>query len=161
MLLVCIVMIVAYFMLWTDRKLTEYGDNFNILDYNIPRGTTLTIYHGNQNVGRTRDMLRQRFGMKFINQPHASTIGASEGHALLLRYEGDFPFDELEELRAVLTNDKNISKELMGINMSVRAKRIFVRGCLLPGLPTSEDSFRIELRLKSADDLECRKTVRI
>jgi hypothetical protein len=145
-------MIVAYFTLWTDRKLTLYDDNFKILDYSITRGSRHTIYHGNQNLGRTKDMLRKRLGFKFINQPHMSVIAAPEGHALLLRYEGDFPFEELMELRAVLTNDKNISKELFGINMAFSTKQIFIKGFLLPGLPESEDSFRIELKLESADD---------
>jgi hypothetical protein len=90
--------------------------------------------------------------MKFIDQPWKAVIGGTESHALLLRYEGDFPFEELEDLRAVLTNDKNISKELTGINMATTADRTFARGYILPWLSTSEDSFRIELRLKSADD---------
>ena len=151
-LLVCIVTIIGYFALWTNRNLTVYDDNFKILDYSISKGTTHMVYHGNQTVGRIRAMLRQRFGMKFIDQPHATVIRAPEGRALLLRYEGDFPFEELEGLRAVLTNYKNISKDLMGINMAPPAERTFIRGYLLPGLSMSEDSFRIELMLKSADD---------
>jgi hypothetical protein len=152
MLLVCIVMIVGYFVLWKDRNLKVYDDNFKILHYSISRGTIHTMYQGNQTVGRIRDMLRQRFGMKFIGQSNAAMIHAPEGRALLLRYEGDFPIEELEDLRAVLRNDKNISKKLMGINMTAPNERTFVRGYLLPWLSMSEDSFRIELRLKSADD---------
>ncbi|UCE46604.1 MAG: hypothetical protein JSW47_13395 [Phycisphaerales bacterium] len=151
--LVCILIIVGYFALCTDRNLTVYDDNFKILNCTISTGTSHIIYSGNQTVGRIRAMLRHRFGLKFISLPPVpSMIRARKSRAFILRYEGDFPFEELDGLRAVLTNDKNISKELTGINMAAKAEQTFVRCYILPALPTSYDSFRIDLRLKSADD---------
>jgi hypothetical protein len=57
-LLVCIVMIIGYFALLIDRNVTVYDDNFKILYYSISKGTTHTIYKGNQTVGRMRAILQ-------------------------------------------------------------------------------------------------------
>lgn len=153
-LLVCIAMIIGYFALWTDREVTVYSDKFRILDYRLSYGTTHTIYCGNQTVGSMRAMLRDRLRLKFIRLSPAAVMvmEGPKSRAFLLRYTGDFPSEELKGLRAVLTNDKDISKELVGINMPFQADQTFVGWYILPVLPTSEDSFRIDLRLKSADD---------
>jgi hypothetical protein len=152
MLLVCIVMIIGCFVLWPDRNVTVYDDNFKILDYSISKGTTHTVYQGNQTVGRMRTKLKHQFGLKFIGDSPASLIKLPESRAFLLRYRGIFSLEELDGLKAVLTNDKDISKELTCINMRAQVEQTFVRCYILPRLPTSNDSFRIDLRLKSADD---------
>ena len=77
-----------------------------------------------------------------------------------LRYRGDFSFEQLDRLKAVLTNDKNISEELACIHMILQSTRInvspgehtFAKGYVLPWLPTSNDAFRIDFRLKASDD---------
>ena len=151
-LLACVVMIVGGFALWTDRDLTIYDDRFKILDYDISAGTDHTMYFGNQTVGRVRDTMRNRLGFKFVDPSPFAMLSSSRSRMFLLRYTGDFPLEELKDLKVTLTNDKDFSKELVGLSAPDQAKQIFVGGYLLPGLPTSEDSFRIELRLKSADD---------
>ena len=152
-LVACIVVtIVGYFALWADRGFTVYDDRFNILDYGISAGMIHTMYHGNQTAGRMRATLRDRFGLKFVDLPPAVRIVSPRSRTFLLRYTGDFPFDELKDLRVTLTNDKGISKELVGWNVPDQTKQTFVGGCIIPGLPVSEDSFRIELRLKSSHD---------
>jgi hypothetical protein len=154
-LVACIVVtIVGYFALWADRGFTVYDDRFKILDYVISRGTTHTIYRGNQTAGRIRAMLKNRLGLKFINLPPAAmTQGPKnlESLVFLMNYSGNFPLDELDDLTVVLTNDKNIYKELPGGNLFVQSEQIFSGCYFLPALPASEDSFRIELRLTSAD----------
>jgi len=154
-LIVGIVTITGYFAFWTDQNVTVYDDRFKILEYVMSRGTTHTIYYGNQTAGRIRAMLKDRLGLKFINIPAAAaTIGPKnlETRELLVLYEGDFSFKELNGLTAVLTNDKNIYKELPGGNMFIQADQIFFGGYMLPALPLSDDSFRIELRLYSSGD---------
>ena len=154
-LLVCIVIITCYFAFRPDKNVTVYDDRFKVLDYVISRGMNHTIYKGNQTVGRVRAMLKNRLGLKFINIPAAAmTIGPKnlETRELLVLYKGDFPFEELNGLTAVLTNDKNIYKELPGGNLFIQAEQIFFGGYMLPVLPVSDDSFRIELRLYSSDD---------
>jgi hypothetical protein len=157
-LLFCIVMVIGYFAIWTNRTVTVYDDNFKILYYRISKGTTHTIYQGNQTVGRMRDKLKHQFGLKFIGDSHLSLIKMCESRVFLLRYSGDFTFEELDGLRAVLTNDKNIFKELAVMKMYALDENTFIRGYLLPRLPTSNDSFRIDFKLKSADDpiVSCR-----
>ena len=152
---VCIVIIIGYFAFWAEKNVTVYDENFKIVEYIISRGTTHTIYNGNQTVGRMRAMLKNRLGLKFINLPPAAMTkgpGSLESLVFLMFYEGDFPFKELNGLTAVLTNDKNISKELPGVNMFAQSEQTFVGCYMFPALPASDDSFRIELRLKSADD---------
>lgn len=154
-LVVCIVTIIGYFAFWTDKNVTVYDDRFKILDYLISKGTTHTIYKGNQTVGRVKAMLKNRLGLKFINiPPSAMSIGPKnlESRELLMFYEGDFPFKELNGLTAVLTNDKNIYKELSGGNMFIQAEQTFFGCYMLPALPVSDDSFRIELRLYPSND---------
>ena len=151
-LVVCAVIVIGYFLLWTDRNVTVYDENFKIIYHGISKGRAHTIYDGNQTVGRMRARLKNRFGVKFINESSASMIGTPQIRVFLLRYRGDFPFEELDDLRAVLTNDKDIFKELAVAKMYALDERTFVRGCLLPVLPASNDSFRIDFRLKSADN---------
>ena len=149
---VCIVMMIGYFAFLTDKNVTVYDDNFKILDYIISTGTTHTIYNGNQTVGRVRAILKNRLGLNFINLPPAAVMKTPKIRAFLVRYEVYFPLEELDGLTAVLTNGKNISKELPGGNMPFPAEPTFVGYYIIPALPMSDDSFRIDLRLKSADD---------
>jgi hypothetical protein len=151
-LLVCIVMILGYFAFWADKNVTVYDGRFKVLDYVISRGTTHKIYRGNQTTGRIRAMLKNRLGLKFINVPPAvETIGPKnlETREFFMFYEGDFPYKELNGLRAVLTNDKNIHEELSGGNLFIQSEQIFNGGYFLPVLPANDDSFRIELKLYS------------
>jgi len=145
-------MVIGYFALWADRNLTVYDDKFKILDYSISIGKNHTMYQGNQTAGRIRTTLRDRFGLKFIDPPSLAVIRAPECRVRLLRYTGDFPFDELDGLKAILTNGKEICKELIGVNMATPGEQAFVRGYILPWLSENNDSLRIELKLKSADD---------
>jgi hypothetical protein len=151
-LVVCIGITIGYFTLWKGRNVTVYDDNFRILDCSISSGTTHMISHGNQTVGHIKYKLWRRFGLNFRGLPLVVRIGAPKCRVLLLRYEGDLPFAELDGLRAVLTNGKNISRELAGRNVPDRAEQTLIAYYILPALPTSEDSFRIDLKLKSADD---------
>jgi hypothetical protein len=154
-LVVSIVTITGYFAFWTDRNVTVYDNRFKVLEYVISRGTTHTIYIGNQTVGRMRAMLKKRLGLKFINlPPTVMTIGPGNFESLVffMFYEGDFPFKELNGLRAVLTNDKNICKELSGGNLFIQSEQIFSGCYFLPALPASDDSFRIEFKLYSGGD---------
>jgi len=154
-LIVGIVTITGYFAFWKDQNVTVYDDRFRVLKYIISTGTTHTIYKGNQTVGRVRAMMNNRLGLKFISIPAAAmTLGPKnlETREFLVLYEGDFPFKELNGLTAVLTNDKNINEELSGGNLFIQADQTFFGGYCLPVLPASDDSFRIELRLYSADD---------
>jgi hypothetical protein len=151
-LVVCIVTITCYFAFWTDKNVTVYDDHFKVLDYVISRGMNHTIYKGNQTTGRIRAMLKNRLGLKFINAPPAvMTIGPGNFESLVffMFYEGDFPFKELNGLRAVLTNDKDIYKELGGGNLFIQPEQTFSGCYFLPALPASDDSFRIELKLYS------------
>lgn len=151
MSLISIVMVVGYFVFCVDRNLTVYDDKFEILEYRLSIGKTHRMYEGNQIAGRIRTTLRDRFGLKFIGPPWMTVLRAHESRVLLLRYTGDFPYKELDGLGAVLTNDKEIYKELIGIKIPTPAKQVFVRGYILPSLPISDDSFRIEFKLKSSD----------
>ena len=155
LLVVCIVTILGCFAFYMDKNVTVYDDRFKILDYLISRGKTHTIYKGNQTVGRVRAMLNNRLGLKFINiPPSAMTKGPGniESMVFFMFYEGDFPFKELNGLTAVLTNEKDICKELPGGNMFIQAEQTFSGCYFLPALPASNDSFRIELRLNCSDD---------
>lgn len=147
---VFVVIIAGYFAFLMD-KVTVYDDNFKILDYMISTGTTHTLYDGNQTVGRAKDILKNRLGLSFINLPPVYVMRTPKIRAFLVRYEGDFPYEELNGLTAVLTNGKNISKELPGGNMAAPGETTFVGSYIIPVLPASDDSFRIDLRLKSAD----------
>ena len=129
-----------------------YDGRFEILDYEISFGATHTMYFGNQTAGRVRAVLKNRLGFKSVEPSSVAMICSQRSPAFLLRYTGDFPFDELKNLRVTLTNDKDISKELAGGSMPDQTKQTFIGIYDLPWLPASEDSFRIELRLKSADD---------
>ena len=151
-LVVCIVIITCYFTFRPDKNITVYDDRFKVLDYVISRGTTHTIYMGNQTAGRIRTMLKKRLGLKFINAPPAvMSIGPGNFESLVffMFYEGDFPFKELNGLRAVLTNDKDICKELGGGNLFIQPEQRFSGCYFLPVLPANDDSFRIELKLYS------------
>ena len=151
-LVVCIVIITCYFTFRPDKNVTVYDDRFKVLDYVISRGTTHTIYRGNQTAGRIRAMLKKRLGLKFINLPPAvMTVGPKNIESLefIMSYEGDFPFKELNGLRAVLTNDKDICKELGGGNLFIQPEQTFSGCYFLPVLPANDDSFRIELKLYS------------
>jgi len=150
-LVVCIVIITGYLVFLMDKNVTVYDDNFKILDYIISTGTTHTLYDGNQTVGRAKDILKNRLGLSFINLPTTTVMKTPKIRAFLVRYEGDFPYEELNGLTAVLTNGKNISKELPGGNMAAPDETTFVGSYIIPVLPASDDSFRIDLRLKSAD----------
>ena len=155
MLLVCIVMIIGCFVIWTDRSFSVYNDNFKILDYSTSEGKVHTVYKGNQTVGRVRAKLKHQFGLRFIGESPASqahTPGLPGFRVFLMRHRGEFPFEELDGLRAVLTNEKNIFKELTAMKMYALDENTFVRGYIVPWLPTSEDPFRIDIRLKTADD---------
>lgn len=150
-LVVCIVMTTVYFAFLTDKNVTVYDDNFKILDYIISTGTTHTIYDVNQTVGRVKSILKNRLCLSFINLPPAYVMRTPKIRSFLVRYEGDLPYEDLNGLTAVLTNGKNISKELAGGNMAAPNEPTFVGSYIIPILPASEDSFRIDLRLKSAD----------
>ncbi|MHC4144783.1 MAG: hypothetical protein ACYSUD_08390 [Planctomycetota bacterium] len=98
--------------------------------------------------------LQLQYGLKFWRGPALLCVAEGpESLVFLVRYKGDFPFEELDGLRAVLTNDKNISKELPGLPMREQARQTFIACYTLPKPPTSDDSFRIDFRLKCADDL--------
>jgi hypothetical protein len=151
-LVVCIVIITCYFAFRPDKNITVCDDRFKVLDYVMSRGTTHSIYMGNQTAGRIRAMLKNRLGLKFINLPPAvMTIGPGNFESLVffIFYEGDFPFKELNGLRAVLTNDKDIYKELGGGNLFIQPEQTFSGCYFLPVLPASDDSFRIEFKLYS------------
>ena len=160
----CISLIIGYTRPWKDRQFSVYDNRFKILDYSISRGTSHSCYDGNPILGRMRAKLglrRQKF-----QDGGATTIGVhtpDESIAFILRYEGDFPFGELDGLRAVLTNDNNFSRELKSINMRVswrpdgsqlvtQCKQPFIRCYILHEILASDDSFRIDFRLKSAAD---------
>ena len=180
-LLVSIVMIFGYLTIWIDRNFTVYNSNFKVLRYSISGGEDFTfhkgrlltvdnspseekdspvhmaklhtVYKGSQTVGRIRTKLKHKFGLKFIGDSTVSTAIRTAGRRVfVLRYRGSFPFEELDDLRAVLTDDISISKELAVWKISVTDENTFTRGWTLPRLPTSNDSFRIDFRLKSADD---------
>jgi hypothetical protein len=151
--LVCIVIVIGYFALWTDRNITVYDENFKILDYSISKGPTHIFPKGNQILGRMRLKLQLQYGLKFLGGPSIVFLpGRIESLVFFVRYKGDFPFEELDGLRTVLTNDKNISKELQNLHMRDQAPQTFISFYELPKPPTSDDSFRIDFRLKSAND---------
>jgi hypothetical protein len=149
---VAAVIVIGYFVLWTDRNFKVYNDNFKVLDYGISEGKTHTVYKGNQTVGRIRARLKHKFGLKFIGESPASMAMTPGVRVFLLIYKGDFPFEELDDLRAVLTNDKDIFKELAVMKMFALDESTFIRGCILPILPACDDSFRIDFKLKSSDN---------
>ncbi len=151
-LLVCIVMVVGYFTLWRGRNFTVYDDKFKMLEYCISEGTTHTIYEGNQTVGCLRAGLRNRFGLKFVGPSSTAMLNSPRNRVLLLRYRGDFPSQELDDLRATLANGKDISIELAGMSVRLPSEQAYTRCYILTRLPTSDDSFRIDFRLKSAND---------
>ncbi len=151
LLILCIVMSIGYFAPLTNRNVTVHDNGFEILDCFFSKGMT-PIYRGNQTVGRMRAKLNRQLGLKFIGLSQAIMTGTPEIHVVVLRYKGDFPFEELDGLRAVLTNGKNISKELPGVNVPRQAEQMLVGLYILPKLPTSDDSFRIDFKLKSTGD---------
>jgi len=161
-LLVCGVIVIGYFVLWGDRNFTVYNDNFKVLDYGISEGEDQTVnrgkvhkfYQGNATVGRVRAKLKHKFGLKFIREsPTYMAFTPSGGlRIFLLHYRGEFPFEELDDLRAVLTNGKEIFIELGAMKINALDENTLMRGYLLPVLPASNDSFRIDFKLKSADD---------
>jgi len=151
-LVVCIVIIIGYSALWIDRNVTVHNDKFKVLGYSISEGKVHTVYEGSQTVGRIRAKLKHKIGLKFIDESPASMAMTPGLRVFLLRYKGAFPFEELDDLRAVLTNDKDIFKELVVMKMYALDESTFIRGFILPWLPTSNDSFRIDFKLKSADD---------
>jgi len=145
-------MIIGYLALWKDRYFTVHDDNFKIVDYSISEGKVHTVYKGNQFVGRFRAKLKHQFGLKFMGESPASMLGTPEIRVFLLRYRGDFPLEELDDLKAVLTNDKNIFLELGIAKFPSSDENLFVRGYIIPRHPTSNDSFRIDFKLKSSEE---------
>jgi hypothetical protein len=155
-------MIFGYLALWPDRNVTVYSEGFEVLDYSISEGVDSTVnkanvhtfYRGNAAVGRVRAKLKHKFGLKFIREsPTYMAFTPSGGlRIFLLHYRGEFPFEELDDLRAVLTNGKEIFIELGAMKINALDENTLMRGYLLPVLPASDDSFRIDFKLKSADD---------
>ena len=154
LLLVCLVMIIAYFAFWADSDIAVYDENFKMLDYSISRGGGAHIfYQGNQTLARTRLKLHLQYGLNLWRSPVLLCVAdGPESLVLLVRYEGDFPFEQLNGLRATLTNGKDVSKELKGLPMREHGRETYIVYYTLPRPPTSDDSFRIDFRLKSADD---------
>ena len=151
--LVCIVAIFVYLATWAGRDFTVYNDSFKILDYKISRGKTHTFYEGNQTVGRIRAGLSSKFGLKFIGESprYGTTTPVPEARVVFLRYRAEFPVEELGELPAVLTDGKEIFKKLPGGRMNAQSKDTFVGIYILPVLPASNESFRIDFKLDSTD----------
>lgn len=153
LLVVCVVMIIGYVALWAGRGITVYDDDFEILECSISRGTRHIVYSGNQTVGRIRDKLSKRFGLKFLRSSSpVSMVATPECLVLLVRYRGDLPFKELDGLGAMLTNSGDISMELAGINSYDKKSRTFIGWYIVPRSPANNDSMRIDFYLSSVYD---------
>jgi len=112
------------------------------------------FYHGNPTVGRVRAKLRNEFGLKFIGLSSTALdigIGGPGGRLAFVRYKGNFPVEELDGLKAVLTNGKNISTELDGYGARVQDQG-FIRCYHLPSRMRSDYPIRIDFKLKSANE---------
>ena len=144
-------LIAGFVVFRSDHAITVFDNRIKILDHSISWGTYHEIYHGNPALGRAKAKLKYQLGLKFIGPvADAVSTGQEESLAFILRYSGDFPFDELDGLKAVLTNDKNVSKELQNTNTRNRSNLAITKCYLLPpDLLTSDDNFRIDFRVKS------------
>ncbi|MHC4701932.1 MAG: hypothetical protein ACYTFQ_15300 [Planctomycetota bacterium] len=153
LLIVCILAIVGYFALWAGRSIRVYDDDFEILQCSISRGTRHIVYSGNQTVNRIRDKLSNQFGLKFLRSSSPMRmIATPECLVLLVRYRGDLPFEELYGLGAILTDGKDISIELKGINSYDTNEQVFMPLYLIPRWPVTDDSMRVDFYLSSDYD---------
>ncbi len=134
------------------RDVTVYDSRFRILDHCISLGTNHTIYNGSQIEGRIRATAKYKFGLK-VNDLSSVSVGLDKPHlAFLIRYMGDLPFEELDGLKAQLTNDKDISIDLgMGVKRYDQQKNTFIRCYGLPDIPTSDDSLIVNFRIASSN----------
>ena len=146
--LVCIVMIVGYFAVWADRNVSVYDDNFKILECSISRGKSHAFYSGSQTVGCIRDKLSNQFGLKFLGPSSIMRMTmTSDALVFFVRYKGDFPFEELDALQAVLTNGKDIFEQLPGPKNYDQTRRTFTRFYMTDKLRASDEPLRIDFYL--------------
>lgn len=153
LLLVCMAIIVEYYVLWRDTNIKIYDDRFKILDYHMSFGMYHKFNVGNQTINRIKNRLNSTFGLKFIDSPRLLfTVTGPESLVLHVRYTGDLPFDELDGLGAIIRNDEDFSREMGDGNRYDRDKQIF-QGCFVSGnLPENDDSLRVDFYLSSEYD---------
>ena len=138
-LLICMALIIGWIARDSGHDVTIYDDRFEILFNSVSEGKMHTVHNGNQLLGRVRDKLSQQFGLSLPTLSPISVALDNEHLALLIRYAGDLPYEDLHGLRALLTNGKDFSRDLgLGIWRYDQDKHTFIRCYGLPAIPTNQ-----------------------
>lgn len=152
LLVVSILLLAGWLVRRSDSTVIVYDARFRVYDHRTSKAKTHTIYSGNQTDGFLRTELKHRLGLNVEQVPSLQMGLGQESFAFLVRYGGKFPFEELDGLRAVLTNDDDLHMELQGIRSYDRERETFIRCYALEYAPTNPGSYRLVLMLKSHDE---------
>ena len=151
--MVCSALIIGWMARDSARDVTIYDGRFKILFNSVSQGRIHTVHNGSQIEGRVRAKLNRLFGLKLAKLSPIVAGGGNDGLAFLMRYAGDFPYEELHGLKALITNEKDISRDLgLGIWRYDQKKQTFIKCYGLSPVPTSQGPYRIILTLKSAQE---------
>lgn len=146
-------LIIAWIARDSAHDVTIYDDRFEIMFNSVSKGRRHTVYNGNQLLGHIRDKLSHQFSLSLPTLSPISVALDNEHLALLIRYAGDFPYEELHGLRALLTNGKDFSRDLgLGVWRYDKDKRTFIKCYSLSATPTNQGPYRIVFALRSAKE---------
>ncbi len=133
-------------------RLEIHDSRLQVLSRRISRSTNHVMYPGNQLEGQFKHWIDSKLGLGIGDPPLLQMSAPSPAsRALLIHYRGEFPFDELDNLTALVRSEDGSSLMTVGSRFFDRDSKSFYKNFLVLGTPVAEASYTVEFTLPSRE----------
>lgn len=151
---VALVLIAVGVYVWTrpNGRLEIHDSRLQFLSWRISKSTNHAMYAGNQLEGQFKHWIDSTFGLS-IGDPPVLQMSAPTpaSRALLIRYRGQLPVDELDKLTATIRSDDGAILQTVGGRFLDQGSGSFYKVFLVLGTPVAKATYTVEFKLPSSE----------